>query len=331
MLWLSHPRFLEHEAGVRHPERPARLDAVSAGLEAAGVGDAVVVRAPRPAKRVELERVHGVDLLDTITRVADLGGGRLDADTAMNEASYEASLLAAGAGLEAIDALESGEVTDAFCAVRPPGHHATADQSMGFCLLNNVAVTAAALRDRGERVAVVDFDVHHGNGTQDIFMADPGVMFVSMHQQPLYPGSGAVTEVGIGEGRGATVNIPVPAGATGQLYRQAFDEVVGPALARFAPTWLLISAGFDAHHRDPLGEVELTAGDYGEFIRFLRALVPEGRCITFLEGGYDLDALAASTAAVVAALVDVVHETEEPSTGGTESDVIGHAVHLHEL
>ena len=331
LLWLSHPRCFEHEAGPRHPERPARLDAVTAGLRAAGASERVIERRPRPALRADLERVHAPALLAVIESVGQRGGGRLDADTAMNEASLEAARLAAGAGLEAVDALSSGEATAAFCAVRPPGHHATAEQSMGFCLYNNVAVTAAALRDRGERVAVVDFDVHHGNGTQDIFVADPDVLFISLHQHPLYPGTGAVTELGVDAGQGTTVNVPVPPGATGELYRHVFDSVVGPVVARFDPTWLLVSAGFDGHRLDPLAEVDLSAGDYAEFVRFLRDLVPPGRCIVFLEGGYDLDALTWSTAAVVAELVDVDHEAEPPSIGGSETDVVAHAVHLHQL
>ncbi len=331
LLWLSHPRCVDHEAGERHPERPARLGAVMAGLEQSGAHDEVVVRRPRPVERHELLRVHSPELVDTVERLAEAGGGRLDADTAMNAASLEAAQLAAGAGLDAVDALLAEEATTAFCAVRPPGHHATADQSMGFCLFNNIAVTAAALRARGERVAIVDFDVHHGNGTQDIFARDPEVLFVSLHQHPLYPGSGAVTDMGEGGGLGATVNLPVPPGSTGELYRAAFDTIVGPAVDRFAPTWLLISAGFDGHRRDPLAEVDLTAGDYREFVRFLRQLVGPARAVVFLEGGYDLEALTESTAAVVAGLVDLDHEAEPPSAGGSSSDVVAHAAHLHEL
>ncbi|MDH3707240.1 MAG: histone deacetylase, partial [Acidimicrobiia bacterium] len=311
LLWLSHPRFVDHEAGTNHPERPARLGAVVAGKASVRAPDAIVERVPRPATRADLEVVHDVALLDTIEAVAGRGGGRLDMDTVMNDASLDAALLAAGAGLEAVDGLLAGEADAAFCAVRPPGHHATGERSMGFCLFNNVAVTAAALRARGERVAIVDFDVHHGNGTQDIFAADADVLFVSLHQRPLYPGTGAVTELGVDDGVGTTVNVPVPPGATGALYRRAFDRVIGPAVARFAPTWLLVSAGFDGHRRDPLGEVDLSAGDYAEFIRFLRELIPAGRLVVFLEGGYDLDALTWSTGAVVAELVGVSHEAED--------------------
>jgi acetoin utilization deacetylase AcuC-like enzyme len=186
---------------------------------------------------------------------------------------------------------------------------------MGFCLFNNVAVTAATLRDAGERVAVVDWDAHHGNGTQDIFYEDGDVLFVSLHQYPFYPGSGSMNEVGSGAGLGRTVNVPMPAGATGDSYRLAFDEVVLPALARHEPTWVLISAGFDAHRADPLTDMGLSAGDFADLTAAVRGAVPAGRLIAFLEGGYDLDGLEASVAACVAGLAGEIYVPEARTAG----------------
>src|SRR5436309_683174 len=224
----THPAFLAHDTGAGHPERPARLRAVLAGIEAAGVGDAVRHLAPRPATRAELERVHPAAYLDALERFCAAGGGDIDADTSVCSASWDAALLAAGAGLDAIDRLDRGEADAAFCAVRPPGHHATSRRAMGFCLVNNVAVAAAALAARGERVMVVDYDAHHGNGTQDVFYGDERVLYVSMHEYPLYPGTGRLDEIGTGSAAGTTVNLPFPAGTTGDAYLAAVDEVVVP-------------------------------------------------------------------------------------------------------
>src|SRR6185503_3959043 len=203
--------------------------------------EALVTFEPRPAPGVEISRVHPEPFLSRLSEFTDAGGGNIDPDTVAVPASYAAALLAAGAGLESVARLDAGEGDVAFCAVRPPGHHATPSRAMGFCLLNNVAVTAAALRARGERVAIVDWDAHHGNGTQDCFYGDPRVLYVSMHEFPLYPGTGRLEETGAGDGDGCTVNLPFPAGTTGDAYLLAVDELVGPAVERFAPTWLLIS------------------------------------------------------------------------------------------
>jgi acetoin utilization deacetylase AcuC-like enzyme len=200
---------------------------------------------------------------------------------------------------------------------------------MGFCLFNNVAVTAAALAARGERVLVVDYDAHHGNGTQDIFYADPRVMYVSLHQYPFYPGTGAIDEVGAGAGVGTTVNVPMPAGASGDAYRAAVDEVITPVAERFAPTWLLLSAGFDAHRRDPLTDLGLTSGDYADLTDRLVRLVPPGRRIVFLEGGYDLDGLARSVGATVAAVAGESYRPEEASEGDRGREVVPVVAELH--
>ena len=243
--------------------------------------------------------MHAPAYVADLERFCAAGGGRIDADTSASARSWEAATYAAGAGLEAVDALQRGEGTAAFCALRPPGHHAVPDGAMGFCLLNNVAVTAAGLRAHGERVLIVDWDAHHGNGTQDMFWTDPDVMYVSMHEWPLYPGTGRLSDVGAGPGAGTTVNFPFPAGATGDVYLHAFDEVVVPLAERFRPTWLLISAGYDAHRADPLTGLGLAAGDYADLTARALLLVPAGRTIVFLEGGYDLDALRDSVAATV--------------------------------
>jgi acetoin utilization deacetylase AcuC-like enzyme len=292
VLLFTHDCLLEHDAGAWHPERPARLRAVLRGLDASGLSDGLERVAPRPATNDELARVHAPELVAALERFCAEGGGELDADTIAVPASWQAARLAAGAGLSAIEALDRGEAPSAFCAVRPPGHHATPKRPMGFCLFNNVAITAATLAARGERVLVVDWDAHHGNGTQDAFYDDPRVLFISMHQYPFYPGSGALTETGRGAGLGATINLPFPAGTPGDTYRAAIEEVVVPAAERFRPTWVLVSAGFDGHRDDPLTDLGLSAGDYVDLTARVVALAAPGRCLAILEGGYELDALA---------------------------------------
>jgi acetoin utilization deacetylase AcuC-like enzyme len=328
VLFLTHERYLDHDLGRGHPERPERLRSVLAGVEAAGLGEALVRDVPRPATSAELALVHDPELVARVVKLDAEGGGWLDADTAMSGSSYAAALLAAGAGLTAVDALDRGVADSAFCAVRPPGHHATPTRSMGFCLFNNIAVTAAALAERGERVLVVDYDAHHGNGTQDIFWADDRVAYASFHQYPLYPGSGGLREVGIGAGRGATINLPLPPGATGDAYRAGVDQVLAPFAAAFEPTWLLISAGFDAHRADPLTDLGLSSGDYADLTAALLELVPAGRRVVFLEGGYDLDALATSAAACVGAMVGERLVAEAPTSGGPGREVVAAATLL---
>ncbi len=201
-------------------------------------------------------------------------------------------------------------------AARPPGHHALADRAMGFCLLNNVAVTARALAAEGERVAIVDWDVHHGNGTQAIFWDDPQVLYVSLHQWPCYPGTGRASEVGGPQAAGLTVNLPLPPGATGDVVRDAFDRVAAPAIDSFQPTWVLVSAGFDAHRADPLAELALSAGDFAGLATAVAAHAPPGRLVLHLEGGYDLRALRSSVAATLGALLGAGTTDEPPTAGG---------------
>ena len=251
----------------------------------------------------EVARVHDLDYVVQLQEFCDAGGGQLDADTAVNAASWEAARLAAGAGLAAIEALEAGEGSSAFLAVRPPGHHAVPAHAMGFCLLNNVAVAAAALREQGQRVLILDWDAHHGNGTQDMFWDDANVLYISLHQSPLYPGTGALHDIGFGPGRGTTINVPFPPGTTGDAYSSAFARVIEPAADRFRPDWVLVSAGFDAHAADPLTDLGLASGDFAEMMSRTLDLAPLGRCVVFLEGGYDLGALEASVVAMCGVLI----------------------------
>jgi acetoin utilization deacetylase AcuC-like enzyme len=296
------------------------------GIAAAGVDEALHRLAPRPATAEELARVHRPEHLARLEEADRAGGGHLDADTAMSGGSLEAALLAAGSGPTAIEALDAGLASSAFCAVRPPGHHATPSTAMGFCLLNNVAVAAAALADRGERVLIVDYDAHHGNGTQDVFWSDPRVAYVSMHQHPLYPGTGDRHDVGAGAGRGLTLNVPLPPGATGDAHRAAIDLLVLPLAASFQPTWVLLSAGFDAHRADPLTDLGLSAGDFGDLTARLLALAPPGCRLVFLEGGYDLPALSASAGACIAAMAEAPSTTEKVTAGGPGREAVDAAV-----
>ncbi len=311
----THERYLQHVAAPGHPESPARLAAVLAGVDRSPARDAMVAFAPRPATRQELERVHPAAYLDRLKEFCEAGGGGIDADTGASRESWDAAVLAAGSGPSAIERLDAGEAGAAFLAVRPPGHHATPGQAMGFCLINNVAVAAAALADRGERVMIVDWDAHHGNGTQDAFYSDGRVFYVSLHQHPLYPGTGRMSETGEGAGAGTTLNVPLPPGTAGDAYRAAIDQVLTPAAEAFAPSWLIISAGFDGHRADPLTDLRLSAGDFADLTSRVVSLVPAGRRLVFLEGGYDLDALTASTAACVSAL-EGEELRPEPVTSG---------------
>lgn len=322
VLLATHEVCVEHDTGRWHPERPARMQAVLDGVAASGAAEAVHPFVPRPARREELLTVHRPALLDAIEAFCAAGGGSIDADTVTSARSWEAALVAAGAGLDAAARLTAGEGDAAFIAVRPPGHHATPGRAMGFCLLNNVAVTAANLAAGGQRVLIVDIDAHHGNGTQEAFYRDPAVTYVSLHEWPLYPGTGWLDETGAGEGEGANFNLPVPAGATGDVFLAAVERVVAPLASRLRPDWLLVSAGYDGHAADPLTNLGLSSGDYGLLLGELRDLVPAGRLLVFLEGGYDLAALTHSTAATIAALAGERLAPERPTRGGPGGDVV---------
>lgn len=297
----THPACIAHVTGEGHPERPERLGAVIQALR-----DQVPVdwkEAPR-ATRGQLLRVHSEALLESVLD-SDTGESiRLDPDTMLSPDSPEAALRAAGSGIAAVEAVMSGEVPVAFCAVRPPGHHATGGEAMGFCLFNNVAVAAAYALDRHglERVAIVDFDVHHGNGTQAIFENEPRIMYLSSHQEALYPGTGAHAERGVGN----MVNLPLPAGTGGRAFREAWSEQLLPELDGFAPQLLFISAGFDAHWRDPLAQFQLDGEDFAWLTTELRGIAQRhaaGRIVSTLEGGYDLRALQEGCVAHAMALL----------------------------
>lgn len=321
LLVCSNEASDRHDSGVGHPESPSRTRAARDGLVAAGLSEAVIDVAPRPATPAELQLAHHPRYLDRLAALCAGGGGRLDEDTSVSEGSWGTALLAAGAGLEVVAGLDNGLATCGLVLARPPGHHAGSEQAMGFCLINNVAVTAAALIGRGERVAILDWDVHHGNGTQDIFWDDPRVLYISVHQRGLYPGTGRVTDVGGARAPGANLNVPLPEGTGGHALRQAMDDLIEPAMTRFAPTWILISAGFDGHRDDPLAQWLLTSADYADLATRVAALAPQpGRLIAFLEGGYNLAALRNSVGAVGAALIGESYLPEVASTGATGSD-----------
>jgi acetoin utilization deacetylase AcuC-like enzyme len=311
---------------VGHPERPTRIDAVMVGIDNLHLGSDLQVVRGQPADRAQLTRVHSTSYLDELAAFCQEGGGDLDPDTYATIDSWSAARLAAGAGLAAIDALRHQNDGVGFVAARPPGHHALRDRAMGFCLLNNVAVAAAALVADGERVLIVDWDVHHGNGTQEIFWNDPDVLYVSTHQWPLYPGSGTAREIGGTHAVGQTVNLPLPPGATGDVVRRAIDEVASPVIDSFAPTWVLVSAGFDAHRADPMADLALSSGDFADLARVVAGFAPgPGRIVLFLEGGYDLMALQTSVAATLGALLGASYEAEDPTSGGVGTEMVNQA------
>ena len=306
---VAHPACLEHFAGPGHPERPERVAHLLAHLDETGLADELVSIVPPRAPLEALARVHDPALLRAIPAACARGRARLDeGDTYVCGESWEAALRASGGVLEAVERVHARDLDSAFVAVRPPGHHAERDRAMGFCLVNHVAVAAAHLRAvHGlERVAVIDWDVHHGNGTQHLFERDAHVFYASLHQFPHYPGTGAADERGLGEGEGATLNCPLPAGSGPSEWLAAFEGRVLPALEAFAPQFVLVSAGYDAHRDDPLSGTRLDEASYAAMTRGaleLAARTAGGRLVLVLEGGYALDATARSAAASLAALV----------------------------
>lgn len=298
---FTHPDMLAHRPGVGHPESPERLQAVLDALDAADLG--LDRRAATEASVADLERLHpAAHVARLLAAAPDSGFRQLDADTVLSPGSVRAARLAAGAAIDAVRAVARGEAARAFAAVRPPGHHAEPDQSMGFCLFSNVAVAARVAQAEGmARVAVIDFDVHHGNGTQAAFETDDSLFLGSIHQSPLYPGTGAASETGVGN----IVNVPVPPHAAREAWRGVFAGGLMPALEAFAPDLILISAGFDAHRRDPLAHQSLEAEDFAWATRAVLEIARSccgGKVVSSLEGGYDLEGLGRSAVAHVQAL-----------------------------
>ncbi|MCA9054471.1 MAG: histone deacetylase [Planctomycetaceae bacterium] len=300
VLLYDDPTFERHETGM-HPERPERLQAIRQELARTGLAERCITRPIRPATIEELQRVHGAEYITTIRAASEAGGKRLDPDTVASPDSYNVATHAAGTALDAVDRVLRGEASRALCLVRPPGHHALPNRAMGFCLFGNIALAAAHARAAHglERVLIVDWDVHHGNGTQDIFYADGNVHFLSLHRFPFWPGSGDFDETGTGAGLGATLNVPLRFGLSRKAYRQAFAESLETAIARCRPELILLSAGFDAHAADPIGSLGLESEDFGELTRLVCDAAGQscgGKVVSLLEGGYNVEKLAESVA-----------------------------------
>ncbi|MEW6049668.1 MAG: histone deacetylase [Candidatus Zixiibacteriota bacterium] len=308
--YYSHKLFQRHLEGFGHVESPERLRAINTMLDNSPVRQKLTVVESSPAELEWLTRVHDAAYVDSILSLNITDPVLLDwGDTVATSDSPHAALYAAGAGVQACRAVLKGEYDLAFCAVRPPGHHAERDRAMGFCIFNNVAVAAADLLESGalSRVAIVDWDVHHGNGTERMFVEDDRVLYISLHQYPHYPGSGHASMTGKGKGVGYTMNLPISAGAGDDEYRAAFETRVIPALDAFKPEFVLISAGFDAHRDDPLAEINLSSAIFGELTRMLKACARKhcgGMIVSMLEGGYNLRALAESVECHLQALAE---------------------------
>jgi len=309
--FFFHSTCLLHHNGPGHPECPDRLKAIHEQLEKSGVLTRVKSLTPQLADIATLALIHPRDYIEYIEhRSANAGNEvvRLDADTSVCKDSFTAARLAAGAAVEAVDKVSRGELRNAFCAVRPPGHHAERDLAMGFCLFNNVAIAAEWLvrEKQAEKVLIIDWDVHHGNGTQHIFYERGEVFYLSLHQWPLYPGTGREDETGEGQGRGATLNVPLPPATSEQKYLEAFYKATETAFAKFKPDFLLLSAGFDAHRDDPLANLQLTENSFAHMTEFCGELADTfcgGKLVSLLEGGYNLTALANSVAAHIEKLL----------------------------
>jgi acetoin utilization deacetylase AcuC-like enzyme len=310
-------RYQEHYTGRSHPERSARIAALVDALEQYQ-RPGLKRFSPRFATPEEIALVHDVTHVDRVAATANQHSFAFDADTPVSVQSYTTALLATGGLLTLLEAIMTHDIDNGFALVRPPGHHAERDRAMGFCLFNSAAIGAQYLRERFglKRILVMDWDVHHGNGTQHSFYDDPGVLYVSTHQYPYYPGTGALSEVGQGQGEGYTVNLPLSPGCGNAEYQELFTDVIAPICREFAPEFVLISAGFDAHARDPLGGMEVTEAGFGAMARVLLQIArdhAQGRCAAILEGGYDLEGLQKSVRCVLDEMEGVHLSTSLPS------------------
>jgi len=336
---IYNPLFEEHGV-AHHPENGTRLAAIVGRLRQSGLWEQLRQIEFGPATIEEVGWVHELDYIEHIKFLSEHGGGALDLDTQATEETYPAAMLAAGGCIAATEAVSSGKLDSAICLVRPPGHHALPNQGMGFCFFNNVAIAAeAALRADLGRVAILDFDAHHGNGTQDIFYSRGEVLYFSIHQSPAFPGTGSLDEVGLDAGMGWTINVPLPAGARDKHYLQAWRQIAVPTLNAFKPEIVLISAGYDAHWRDPLVNMQMTADGFYWLMQetcAAAAALCEGRLVVVLEGGYNLDALALSVENTVLAMGsrEIGQHDEEPPPLHPEQDkritqYLDHAVEQH--
>ena len=304
---IYHPIYMEHDTGL-HCETAQRLITVTGYLKNTGTLEKLISLKPQAATVEQIARVHTPSYISGVESFVKRGGGYLDGDTVASPASYEAAIYAAGGSISAVDAVMSGDVTYAFALVRPPGHHAVRDAAMGFCIFNNVAIAArdAIAKHNLERVLIVDFDVHHGNGTQDAFYSESSVLYFSTHQYPFYPGSGGVDEIGSGEGEGYTVNVPMPGGCGDAEYMRAFEEVLVPVAKRYKPQLILVSAGYDAHWADSIASMQVTTTGYARMAAILKDLADElcgSKLVFALEGGYNVEALAESVDATINVLL----------------------------
>ena len=296
---VYHPIYLKHDTGAHHPERASRLQSILRKLQKTPLIDKLKLVEPYAAGVDDISLVHGRDYISSIKDVCAGGGGNLDPDTMVSRDSYDAALFAAGGAMKAIDIVSGGEADNAFCILRPPGHHARPLQAMGFCLFNNVAIGARYLQNKYNigRILIIDWDVHHGNGTEEMFYGDPTVFYMSLHQYPHYPGTGAAKDTGAGAGKGYNLNIPMQAGSGDDEYIKVFKEVIAPQVKDFRPGFILISAGFDGHRDDPLSSINLTERGYGEMTNLVREAAThycKNRIVSVLEGGYNLFSLANS-------------------------------------
>jgi acetoin utilization deacetylase AcuC-like enzyme len=336
--YVYHPIYLQHDTG-QHVEVAARLEAIISHLEKTGLKSKLTPIEPRPATVDEIALVHQKQYIKGIEETAARGGGWLDPDTVVSPRSYEAALYAAGGLIRAVEAVMAGEVSSAFALVRPPGHHATSARAMGFCLFNNIAIAAkyALAQYKLERILIIDFDVHHGNGTQEAFYSNPHVMYISTHEYPFYPGTGDFNESGSGDAQGTNVNIPMPAGCGDKEYLEVFEQIIVPAARRFNPQLILVSAGYDGHWADPLAMMNISVGGFARMVGIIKGLAGErGRLALTLEGGYHLEALAASVKATFDVLLgnaaeDPLGEPPRHFAPSSIEGLIGEIKKIHRL